>query len=103
MKRFDKDTGVVYTETTSAVVTSMVPTWMYQARGKRSKTSTLRSRGKGCSTLQAMALRSCAFHAELFEPETLQWCGWHYASRIYQHLLSTCVPNPLGLYMCASV
>jgi hypothetical protein len=93
MKHFDKGTGVVYTETTSAVVESMVPTWMYQARGKRSKKSTLRSRGSGCSTLQAMALRSCAFNADFFEPETLQWGGWHYASRIYQHLLTTCVSN----------
>ncbi|KAH5249073.1 hypothetical protein HBI70_213560 [Parastagonospora nodorum] len=89
MKRFDRETGVVYTETTSAVVESMVPTWMYQARGKCSKKSTLRSRGSGCSTLQAMALRSCAFHADFFEPETLQWGGWHYASRIYHHLLTT--------------
>ncbi|OAK95068.1 hypothetical protein IQ06DRAFT_232421 [Phaeosphaeriaceae sp. SRC1lsM3a] len=35
-----------------------------------------------------MALRSCSFHAELFEPATLQWAGWHYAQRIYRHLIN---------------
>ncbi|KAH7393904.1 hypothetical protein DE146DRAFT_757385 [Phaeosphaeria sp. MPI-PUGE-AT-0046c] len=35
-----------------------------------------------------MALRSCSFHVELFEPAALQWAGWHYAQRIYQHLLN---------------
>jgi hypothetical protein len=89
MATFDKASGVVYTETTSARVGSMVPTWMYQARGKRSKKSILRSRGTGCSSLQEMALRSCAFHADLFEPATLQWAGWHYASRLYLHLINT--------------
>jgi hypothetical protein len=89
MAMFDKASGVVYTETTSAQLRTMVPTWMSQARGKRDKTSALRSRGKGCSSLQDMVLRSCAFHAELFEPAALQWAGWHYAKRIYQHLVNT--------------
>jgi hypothetical protein len=86
---FDKTSGVVYTESTSARVGSMVPTWMSQARGKRDKKSTLTSRGKGCSSLQSMALRSCVWHTELFVPETLQWAGWHYANQIYQHLINT--------------
>ncbi|KAF2827263.1 hypothetical protein CC86DRAFT_393468 [Ophiobolus disseminans] len=36
-----------------------------------------------------MALRSCAWNAELFVPETLVWASWHYASQIYRHLLNT--------------
>jgi hypothetical protein len=87
MVLFDKASGVVYTETTSAKVGSMVPTWMSQARGKRDRKLALRSRGKGCSSLQNMALRSCAFHVELFVPETLQWASWHYARRVHQYLL----------------
>ncbi|KAF2033280.1 hypothetical protein EK21DRAFT_58909 [Setomelanomma holmii] len=35
-----------------------------------------------------MALRSCAWNIELFLPDTLQWAGWHFASRVYQHLLN---------------
>jgi hypothetical protein len=99
MTSFDKASGVVYTENTSAQVGSMIQTWMSQARGKRDKKSTLRSRGRGCSSLQKMALRSCAWNAELFAPETLQWASWHYASQIYQHLLNThvsflkCLPS----------
>ncbi|KAF1920617.1 hypothetical protein BDU57DRAFT_534381 [Ampelomyces quisqualis] len=34
-----------------------------------------------------MALRSCAYHSQLFEHATLQWAGWHYAQKIYQHLI----------------
>jgi hypothetical protein len=93
MALFDKASGVVYTESTSARVGSMVPTWMSQARGKRDKKSTLRSRGKGCSSLRDMALRTCAWNTELFAPETLQWASWHYASEIYQHLLNKQVPS----------
>jgi hypothetical protein len=88
MALFNKASGVVYTETTSAQVGSMVPTWMSHARGKRKKRMALRSRGKGCSSLQDMALRSCAYHVELFVPETLQWASWHYACRVYKYLLS---------------
>lgn len=91
MKSFDKATGTVYTETVSAAVGSMVPTWMFQARGRRDKKSTLKGRGKGCSRLQDMALRSCAWHSDLFEPDTLQLAGWYYAHLIYQHLLDTYV------------
>jgi hypothetical protein len=88
MSSFDKATGVVYTETTSALIGSMVPTWMSQARGKRNKNATLTSRGKGCSSLQEMALRCCAWNSELFVPETLQWAGWYYANQIYQHMIN---------------
>jgi hypothetical protein len=87
MALFEKTSGVVYSETTSAKVSSMVPTWMSQARGRRDKRSALKSRGKGCSTLQEMALRSCAHHVELFVPETLQWATWHYACRVQRHLV----------------
>ncbi|KAL5116801.1 hypothetical protein ACEQ8H_005282 [Pleosporales sp. CAS-2024a] len=84
---FDKASGVLYSETTSEQVTSMVPTWMSEARGRHSRQFTLRSRGRGCSKLDEMALRSCAFYADMFEPETLRWAGWHYTNRIYQHLI----------------
>jgi hypothetical protein len=87
MALFDRASGVVYTEKTSTKVGSMVPTWMSQARGKRNKSLSLRSRGKGCSSLQEMALRSCAYHVELFVPETLQWATWHYARRVHQFLI----------------
>ncbi|KAH7094930.1 hypothetical protein FB567DRAFT_16028 [Paraphoma chrysanthemicola] len=89
MRAFDKSSGIVYTEHVSTPVRSMVPTWMSQARGGRDQKSTLKSRGKGCSGLQEMALRSCAWNAELFMPETLQWAGWHFAEMIYKHLLNT--------------
>jgi hypothetical protein len=87
MATFDKNSGVVYTETTSAQVGSMVPTWMFRARNKNYTKSNLRNRGKGCSSLQRMALRACAFNAERIEPAALQWAGWHYAGQIYHDLI----------------
>jgi hypothetical protein len=89
IRSFDRASGLVYTETTSAPIRSMVPVWMSQARGKRDKKSTLRSRGRGCPRLQEMALRCCAWNSELFVPEALQWVGWYYANQIYQNLLHT--------------
>jgi hypothetical protein len=86
MASFDKATGVVYTEKTSARVGTMVSTWMSQSRGTRDKKLALRSRGTGCSSLQDMALRSCAYHVQLFEPAALKWAEWHYAEKIYRHL-----------------
>jgi hypothetical protein len=93
MTSYDKTTGVVYTETTSALVGSMVPTWMYQTsqknrtKGNYVKQSALKERGQGCSSLQDMVLRHCVENIELFLPETLQWAGWHYARKIYQYLM----------------
>jgi hypothetical protein len=93
MTSYDKTTGVVYTEITSASVGSMVPTWMYQTsrknctNGNHIKQSAPKERGHGCSSLQDMALRHCIENSELFLPETLRWAGWHYARKIYQYLM----------------
>lgn len=93
MTSYDKTTGVVYTETTSASVGSMVPTWMHQTsrnnrtKGDYVKQSALKQPKQGCSSLQDMALRHCVADSELFLPETLQWAGWHYAGKIYQKLI----------------
>ena len=89
MSLFDQSSGQVYTETVSAPVPSMIPTWTTQARGRRENPAEYQHRGKGCSTLQQMTLRSCIWHIDLMEPEALQWLGWHYASRIYERLKAT--------------
>ena len=89
MEAFDETTGQVYREEISARVTSMVPTWMYQARNKSVDPSMYRHCRNGASSLQEMALRSCAWNAHLFMPETLQYAGWHYANKVYKHLKDT--------------
>lgn len=83
--------GVVFTETSSRPAESMISSWALYARGKNNNRPGLKNHGQGASTLQAMVLRSCAWNAGLFMPETLQWAGWHYAGRIYRHLKATYV------------
>jgi hypothetical protein len=83
MRSYDETSGQVYTETTSAQVGSMIPTWMSEARGRSKRFRTTR---RDMSSLQDMALRACVQHSEWFLPETLRWAGWHYAGRLYRCL-----------------
>ncbi|KAF2130115.1 hypothetical protein P153DRAFT_385349 [Dothidotthia symphoricarpi CBS 119687] len=89
MAIFDETTGQVYTERTSARVTSMVPTWMHQARNKKVNPSAYQNRGIGSATLQDMALRCCAWNADSFMPDALIWAEWHYAGKIYRQIKDT--------------
>ncbi|KAF1946718.1 hypothetical protein EJ02DRAFT_366921 [Clathrospora elynae] len=89
MSLFDKSSGLVYTETTSGRVRSMIPTWATHSRGRRPDPSKHQHRGNGSSTLQSMAIRACIWHVDSMEPEALQWLGWHYASRLYDKLKQT--------------
>lgn len=91
MAQFDYSSRQVYTETISAPVRSMLPTWMTRARGRKDDPVSFRTLGKGCSRLREMALRTCVWHVESMEPEALKWLGWHYACQIYDKLKKTSV------------
>jgi hypothetical protein len=90
MQSFDASSGLVYRESTSASVRSMIPTWTTNFRGRRVDPSKHRS-ALGCDTLQEMALRTCIWNIDNIEPEALQWLGWSYAGRLYNHIKSTWV------------
>ncbi len=86
MSSFDPSSGLVYREATSALVRSMVPTWMDHSTGRKIDPVTYRNSAKGSASLQEMVLRQCMWNIDRFEPEALQFLGWHYASRIYERL-----------------
>ncbi|KAI4697772.1 uncharacterized protein J4E84_000905 [Alternaria hordeiaustralica] len=86
MESFDPSSGLVFRESTTASVRSMVPTWTSHSRGRRVDPSKYRRQAGGCDTLQAMALRACVWNVDNMEVEALQWLGWSYASRLYEHI-----------------
>jgi hypothetical protein len=40
-----------------------------------------------------MVLRTCIWNIDNMEPEALQWLGWSYAGRLYDHIKSTWVKD----------
>ncbi|OAF99570.1 uncharacterized protein CC84DRAFT_1209906 [Paraphaeosphaeria sporulosa] len=85
VRAFDEATGQVYEET-QVPVTSMVSAWPDKCNGRKTKPQSYRHRGLGASSLYDMAMRSCAWHINLFMPSDLQSAEWHFAHRIYEHL-----------------
>ncbi|KAF2444212.1 hypothetical protein P171DRAFT_432280 [Karstenula rhodostoma CBS 690.94] len=85
VRGFDEATGQVYEET-QVPVTSMVSAWPDKCNGRRTRPQSYRHRGPGTSSLYDMAMRSCAWHINLFTPDDLQCAEWHFAHRIYHHL-----------------
>ncbi|KAL5395870.1 hypothetical protein PMIN06_004347 [Paraphaeosphaeria minitans] len=82
---FDEATGQVYVET-QVPVTSMVPAWPDRCNGRKMKPQSYRHRELGTPSLYDMAMRSCAWHINLFLPSDLQSAEWYFAHRIYEHL-----------------
>ena len=74
-------------------VRSMVPRWTTDSRGRRVDPS--KSQQPQCGSLQSMALRACVWNIHNMEPGALQWLGWWYASRLYSHLKSKWVEDPM--------
>ncbi|KAH8643832.1 succinyl-3-ketoacid-coenzyme a transferase [Alternaria alternata] len=91
MENFDPSSGLVYRETTSASVSSMIPKWTSHSRGRRIDPSKHQRLTPGCDTLQSMALRCCIWNIDNMEPEALQWLRWSYASRLHDYLKLTWV------------
>lgn len=89
MKSFNRDNGQIYTETTSGVVRSMIPSWKKHSTGRRVNPKKYRYIEGGSSSLRDMALRACCWNAEIFTPEALEYPGWHYAAMIYRKLKAT--------------
>ncbi|KAF1956526.1 hypothetical protein CC80DRAFT_59669 [Byssothecium circinans] len=86
--QYDERNGQVYVET-SVPVRSMVSSWLKKSTGRKEDPAKHRNRGvTGASSLYETALRSCAWHIDLFEPEALVCAEWSYAEKIYQHLKS---------------
>lgn len=86
MLSFDRNSGQVYVETTSAEVKSMVPKWMSRHRGKKVNPLDFKNRRYGCNTLQLMALRSCVWHSDELTSDVLQCLDWHIAEKVYDEL-----------------
>lgn len=57
-----------------------------KCNGRKIKPQSYRHRGPGTSSLYNMAVRSCAWHINLFMPSDLQSAEWYFARRIYEHL-----------------
>ena len=89
MLSFDQSSGLVFTERTSAQVQSMVPAWTTFSRGGKVNPSSYKHPGNGCSSLQRMVLRYCLWNIDVFDIESLQYLGWHYATQIYEELKKT--------------
>jgi hypothetical protein len=90
MVHFDPTTGQVYGET-SISVRSMVKKWDWTEQtcgGRRKNPRIYRNSGTGSSSLIAMAVRSCVWHIEKFDPETFMHLPWVIAKLIYQKLLA---------------
>jgi len=90
MTLYDESSGQVYTETVSAKAQSMIPVWTTETTGgRRTNPSGYRHRQVGIPSLQCMAMRSCLWHVDRIESETLKRLGWHHASIIYEQLRQT--------------
>ncbi|KAL9635340.1 MAG: hypothetical protein Q9164_003521 [Protoblastenia rupestris] len=80
------DSGQVYTETTCASG-PMPADWVWKTRGSTSEHSRYRSRGRGCSCLFNMAIRSVLTNSYTLAAESLEGLPWELGRKLWQRIV----------------
>ena len=85
MQAFDKDSGLVYTETFSKPG-PMQADWVWKTLGSSSEVAHFKSIGPGCSTLKNVAVRSVVVNMDSVNAESLVTVPWSVAKDVWTRL-----------------
>ncbi len=81
-RKFDVDTGQVYTEVTCRVG-PMAAHWVRKTRGSTNGARRFRSIGPGCASLEDMAIHSVVANSSSLTAEAMQEIPWFIAQKIW--------------------
>ncbi len=92
-KKFDVESGQVYSETT-CIAGPMTADWVWTTKGRAESIRDFRSNGPGCATLEHMAIRAVIAHSSSLSMESLQDIPWLLAVNIWQQTKKLSVHPP---------